>query len=60
MQEPNGISACRHACRGDRARLNAREGLGALRAGQAGKIVISSNHVSFENASIIFIKLKTI
>jgi len=32
---------------------------GALSAGQAWKIVISSNHVSFENASIILIKLKT-
>jgi len=38
MQEPNGIRACCRICRGDRARLNAREGSGALSAGRAGKM----------------------
>ncbi len=37
-QKKNGIRACSRICRGDRARLNAREGSGALHAGRAGKM----------------------
>lgn len=36
----NGIRACRRTCGDDRARLNAREGSGALSAGQAGKMAV--------------------